>query len=956
MRKKRLLTYSLAFAMAVSMAAPQAAMLPASLKAVNVYAEEVQESELKNGTAVTKAEWGENWSGTEAYIKISEIGKSSDEASDYSSKINKVIVNNTEYPVYDEESKGNYYTVSYFDGLCIYMGSVVDGENTILVSSNGYKDKKIVVSVDKTAKTVSFISQEDLDSGEAVVDKTPLNNMITAAKAYEQGTASDEKWTALQDAITAAQGVYDNDNATQDDIDAAVTALKEAIDTFNKKDSENNNIENPVEDGEYTLSYSVEDSTGGNMIAGTIDSKAKLTVENGKMKISMLNINMQDYLLDLSVGSNAAYNLSEVKEYSLDGSKSNYKEYTIEIDDITQNLSVAALVSAMGGQASDKGNWSKYNSAAITVTSVKKGWDGYKVEQQEESDADKTLINALVTAGYDTDGDGAISEDEWNAISGEVNLSGYNLTDITLLTRLSSNVTSLDLSNNKIKEIPAGLLAGKTKLEQFYIENNEVKDIPANLFKDAAKLDWISFAGNNLTSIEKNDFAGLDNLTILDLGSNAIESIEAGAFDSLTKLDDFGLGSNKLTDLPSDLMKSMGATLESISLDNNELVKIPDTVEQLQALQILAIFNNKITNLDNIDFSKLPNLKVLNLKSNEIKELPSNMLAQNKNITQVDFFDNKITSVSKDMFPKVDGGIHKLDLQLNEMVVVDPEVRKMAKSFNKQYPQKTVLNFNASADAEKNIKWNQDLSILDLMFWYDTTQSDEESEVADVTGYKALLNDNYEGKELVDILNDKNYDWDIVTEVQKQNEDGTYTTISKEKTSEEKDALNGTIKVDSNGIYRVKKTVYSGTSGLKPYRFAVYSNDVTVKDSNKQDNNNNSTTQKKPQTTTQEKQNTTKVKVAKVKKLKAKNLSRKKVRLSWKKVKGASGYKVYRATKKNGKYKLVKTIKNVKTVKFIDKKVKKNKTYYYKVSAYKTVAKKVVKGTASSKVKVVIRR
>lgn len=49
------------------------------------------------------------------------------------------------------------------------------------------------------------------------------------------------------------------------------------------------------------------------MIAGTIDSKAKLTVENGKMKISMLNINMQDYLLDLSVGSDAAYNLSEVK-------------------------------------------------------------------------------------------------------------------------------------------------------------------------------------------------------------------------------------------------------------------------------------------------------------------------------------------------------------------------------------------------------------------------------------------------------------------------------------------------------------------------------------------------------------------------------------------------------------------------------------------------------------------
>lgn len=961
--RKRFLTYSLALAMAVTMAAPQAAVLPASLRAVNVYAAEASDTttEAKTGTALTKVKY-ESSSSVGSAILFEELDKyGSQDVKDYIGSVTKVVVNEKEYIAdWDDSGENNKYEFSMY-GFRVYLGSVVDGENTITIYANGYKDKKIVVNVNKDAATAELVSQTDIDgTGEnpvtPKVDKNPLNNMLSAAKAYEQDSASDEKWQALQNAITAAQEVYDNENATQEDVNAVVTALKEAIDTFKKKDSENNNIENPVEDGEYTLSYSVEDSTGGNMIAGTIDSKAKLTVENGKMKISMLNINMQDYLLDLSVGSNAAYNLSEVKEYSLDGSKSNYKEYTIEIDDITQNLSVVALVSAMGGQASDKGDWSKYKSAAITVTSVKKGWDGYKVEQQEESDADKTLINALVTAGYDTDGDGAISEDEWNAISGEVDLSGYNLTDITLLTRLSSNVTSLNLSNNKIKEIPAGLLAGKTELEQFYIENNEVKDIPANLFKDTAKLDWISFAGNNLTSIEKNDFAGLDNLTILDLGSNAIKSIEAGAFDSLTKLDDFGLGSNKLTDLPSDLMKSMGATLKSISLDNNELVKIPDTVEQLQALQTLAIFNNKITNLDNIDFSKLPNLKVLNLKSNEIKELPSNMLAQNKNITQVDFFDNKITSVSKDMFPKVDGGIHKLDLQLNEMVVVDPEVRKMAKSFNKQYPQKTVLNFNASADAEKNIKWNQDLSILDLMFWYDTTQSDEESEVADVTGYKALLNDNYEGKELVDILNDKNYDWDIVTEVQKQNEDGTYTTISKEKTSEEKDTLNGTIKVDSNGIYRVKKTVYSGTSGLKPYRFAVYSNDVIVKDSNKQDNNNNSTTQKKPQTTTQEKQNTTKVKVAKVKKLKAKNLSRKKVRLSWKKVKGASGYKVYRATKKNGKYKLVKTIKNVKTVKFIDKKVKKNKTYYYKVSAYKTVAKKVVKGTASSKVKVVIRR
>ncbi|WP_288682819.1 DUF4430 domain-containing protein [uncultured Eubacterium sp.] len=55
--------------------------------------------------------------------------------------------------------------------------------------------------------------------------------------------------------------------------------------------------------------------------------------------------------------------------------------------------------------------------------------------------------------------------------------------------------------------------------------------------------------------------------------------------------------------------------------------------------------------------------------------------------------------------------------------------------------------------------------------------------------------------------------------------------------------------------------------------------------------------------------------------------------LSWKKLKGATGYKVYRSTKKNGKYKKVKTITKKSLTTFKAK--KSNKKYYYKVVAYK---------------------
>lgn len=74
---------------------------------------------------------------------------------------------------------------------------------------------------------------------------------------------------------------------------------------------------------------------------------------------------------------------------------------------------------------------------------------------------------------------------------------------------------------------------------------------------------------------------------------------------------------------------------------------------------------------------------------------------------------------------------------------------------------------------------------------------------------------------------------------------------------------------------------------------------------------------------------------------------KRKITVSWKKITGATGYKVYRATKKNGKYKLVKTIGKQSTVKFVNKKLKKNRKYYYKVRAYKTVSGKTGYGAYS---------
>ena len=73
-----------------------------------------------------------------------------------------------------------------------------------------------------------------------------------------------------------------------------------------------------------------------------------------------------------------------------------------------------------------------------------------------------------------------------------------------------------------------------------------------------------------------------------------------------------------------------------------------------------------------------------------------------------------------------------------------------------------------------------------------------------------------------------------------------------------------------------------------------------------------------------------------------------KATVKWGKVAGASGYEVYRATSKSGKYSKVKTVGSGSTTSYTNSSLTKNKTYYYKVRAYRTVKGKKVYSSYSS--------
>lgn len=82
--------------------------------------------------------------------------------------------------------------------------------------------------------------------------------------------------------------------------------------------------------------------------------------------------------------------------------------------------------------------------------------------------------------------------------------------------------------------------------------------------------------------------------------------------------------------------------------------------------------------------------------------------------------------------------------------------------------------------------------------------------------------------------------------------------------------------------------------------------------------------------------------------LKTKKVSKTKIKLTWKKTKGASGYAVYMKTG-NGSYKRIKTITKGSTVKYTKTKLKKGKKYTFKIRAYKKMDRNIYGSYSSAK-------
>lgn len=189
-----------------------------------------------------------------------------------------------------------------------------DSLNTLQIAINNAKrvlasDTKTQESVDAQVKALKNAEAGLIEK--VVVDKTALKAKIEDAQKYaaDTSTYTASSIAALKEAISSAQTIYNDENATQATVDAQVKALDKAIGNLVKAGDNTQDI-TKLADGVYSISGTMVkvDKNTYSMSNDAINHTIKLTVKNGKYYITM-NFN------GLTVGQKLGY-LSQLKYFT----------------------------------------------------------------------------------------------------------------------------------------------------------------------------------------------------------------------------------------------------------------------------------------------------------------------------------------------------------------------------------------------------------------------------------------------------------------------------------------------------------------------------------------------------------------------------------------------------------------------------------------------------------------
>ncbi|KAF7278687.1 hypothetical protein GWI33_008096 [Rhynchophorus ferrugineus] len=305
------------------------------------------------------------------------------------------------------------------------------------------------------------------------------------------------------------------------------------------------------------------------------------------------------------------------------------------------------------------------------------------------------------------------------------------------LENFGGSLRALSLSGNHLYRIPSGALANCSKISYFNIGFNQIHEIYEDDFTSWGKLIQTLILNNNrITNLNGGVFTHLPELKELSFSFNPLRYVDASAFIGLDKLESLELSfSFDRDDLPYDSFKTL-PRLQILSLDHNNFHEIKsesfDALSEITYLNLesnkietvpsnlfkpevhaklknLRLSNNELTTIETGTFRSLGSLFEVSLSENKIANLQMESFADLPQLNKIILSNNLISRIGPGAFSNL-SSLRKLDLQFNELTELS-----FKQFVNLTSPLSLNLSFNAISSCISQ-KHELHVEILDLRY------------------------------------------------------------------------------------------------------------------------------------------------------------------------------------------------------------------------------------------------
>ncbi|XP_071804230.1 uncharacterized protein [Asterias amurensis] len=231
---------------------------------------------------------------------------------------------------------------------------------------------------------------------------------------------------------------------------------------------------------------------------------------------------------------------------------------------------------------------------------------------------------------------------------------------ITQICEFTEWALDANCRNRDLEEIP---LEYKTAVSMD-IRNNRLKILTAGNFTGFRDLRYLDLEFNTISEINSGAFGGCDSLLYIYLQFNLLESVEEGAFEGSSSLERLFLNQNSISQLHQDAFRGLGA-LTGLYIGLNEISQLPAGLfRHTPLLKYLHMGDNLLTNLSPQIFAGLSDLTYLNIMNNNLNIIESGTFDPLQNLEELDLSGNLLISINA--FPTLPN-LKILDLYNNEM-------------------------------------------------------------------------------------------------------------------------------------------------------------------------------------------------------------------------------------------------------------------------------------------------